>query len=888
MPLKTLLFLSIFVPSLIPGSLSAQEQQYPRQSVEEARENYERILENQFKPIEEKNSKLEPEERKSWKQIERFKYFWGPRLSGSGYLPNPIELYNQYIVDPVEKGNLNKDLSSEAQWDRLGPFNPVNPRQGTGRINVVKQHPKNPNEYWIGSAGGGVWKSENGGQSWEMLPNTNFLTLGISDIAFAPTNPDIVYLATGDDNGSGSGNFVKYTIGLMKSVDGGQTWEPTYLQYEQKELNLISTILIDPRDENVLIVSTDHGIFRSTDGAESFEHVVPNGNFRDMEFMPGLPDRLVATTFNRSQGGGISYYISKDNGITWEAKQSVGGAVRAELAVTPANPNNIYAIVAEQGTNAYHSTWYSSNYGETWVAIEAANGQNNNYLGWGNGTDFSRGGQGWYDLAIAADPTVPGNVGIGGVNYWSSRNYGDSFTLTTHHNGGWSRPEIHADIHDLIYTRDGDKLLLANDGGLSQYSKTTDEFTNLGYGLPITQFYKIGVSQSSSDFVSGGSQDNGTFMRIDGNWIRARGADGMETAIDPFDSDIRYASIYYGTFYRTTNGGQSWQTIFSEDEARNTYGVEEDGPWVTPFTVDQNSPNNIYLAMTEVWKSNNRGEKGTWKKISDFGSGAFNDIEVYNNGTEHIYAARGGAVFYTDNEGQNWETVFTKSNEVMDIAIDPTNPKRYALALSGFREDNKLFVVEDGNEYNLSGNLPNVSCNAVVFDPLDPKRMYVGTDIGVFTSYDKTAVWMPYSQGMLNTVVSELEIDRDDRLLYAGTYGTGIWRSPLIEACTPSPDLVISNEESIEICPGDSVLVDISYPSELLWSDGFIGNKRYLKKAGNYAVSATDNGYCSAYSEPFELIHRDARFNTITALKRNICGNDSVRLIASNGFSEYN
>jgi len=886
MPIRNLLLLSIFIPCF---AIAQQNQDtkatYPRQSVKDARANFERMLENDFKEINEKNSQVEEDQRRSWKQIERFKHFWRPRLQGEGYLPNTIDLFNKYTIPVTKQGDI-KNSSADTPWERIGPFNPVSETRGVGRINVVRQHPTRANEYWIGTAGGGVWKSSNGGQNWQPVPNTDFLTLGVSDIAISESNPDIIYIATGDDNGSGSGQFVKYTLGLMKSTDGGLTWQPTYIHYEQGEMHLVSTILIDPRDENTVLVSTDHGIFKTTDGAETFEQVLLSGNFRDMEFIEGLPDRIVATTFNRGQGGGISFHTSEDNGDTWTTRQSISGAVRAELGTSKGAPNRMWAIVAQQGSNRYHSTWYSEDYGINWIELEEYDSdRDNNYLGWGRGNDDR--GQGWYDLAIDVDPVTTNKIVIGGINLWTSQNSGANFSMTSHYNGGWEMPQIHADVHDILYLRDGTSYLVAHDGGLSKYSEITDDFKNLSYGLPITQFYKLGVSQSTSNLVSGGTQDNGTFL-LDGNdWKRIGGADGMETAIDPFDSDIRYRSIYYGQIDKTTNAGQNWRRIFSVSIAENDYGVQEDGPWVTPFVLDPTNPNIIYLAMTEVWKSEERGDKGTWEKISDFNAGEFNDLAVSQSDGRYVYAARSGALFLTINDGETWDRVYSNSQEIMDIAVDPNNPERVGLALSGFNAKNKVILIENGVSMNITGNLPNVSANALVLDPDDPKRMYVGTDIGVFTTYDNTGVWIKYGSGMLNTVVSEMEIHVTDRVLYAATYGTGMWKAPLIEDCTPQQNISVNINDKVEICPGDSIFINIDYPTTLLWTDGFKGNQRHIKDEGVYAVIA-DGGLCADYSKPFELVHFETRPNKIAAFDRTICGIDSVPLTASSGFDEYN
>ncbi|GAB5465572.1 MAG: T9SS type A sorting domain-containing protein [Candidatus Kapaibacteriales bacterium] len=853
------------------------------QPVSEAREKYEQMDDYYFKPVEEKNSTLPDDQKFGYKPIERFRWFWEPRLKGEGYIPNPFDLYNQ--VESLRQIIPSKSIESKQNdysWSLIGPYDPVSPERGVGRINVVRQHPENDDEYWIGSAGGGIFKSVDAGNTWSRLPNTNFLTLGISDIAISPSNPDIIYIATGDDNGSRS-HFAKYSIGLIKSADGGQTWEPTSIQKDFADIYLLSSVLVHPNNPEIVIVSTNDGIYRSIDGAETFERSI-SGDFRDMDFIQFDSEQIVATTFSPGTDGAVTFYKSNDNGATFRATQTISGTSRAELATTPANRNKIYAIVADNTDRKYHSTWLSEDKGESWRVIEEFIEGENNYLGRTDGSDDV--GQGTYDLCIGVNPRDEGNVVIGGINLWESKNRALSFEHKTHWSGGFGKPHVHADMHYITYLRDGSGYLVAHDGGLHRYLYSTDEFENIAYGLPITQFYKLSVSQLNLGDITGGSQDNGTFFLDQGDWRRVGGGDGMETAINPIDSKNIFISSQFGQIRRSTNGGNNFSSVFSPTIAERDFDTSEEGPWTTPFTLDPSNPTTIYVAMTNIWRNTNNGNRADWELVGEFGGGEFNDIQVAPSNSNYVYAALGGRVLLSKDDIFKWETVNTFGQEVTDVAVSEQNPENYAVSLSGFNASNKVFLVRDGVRFNITGNLPNVPCNAVVFDPLNDKRMYIGTDIGVFTSYDKTGIWIPFGTEMLNTTVTELEVHKSSRTLFASTYGTGIWRVPMLGDMDNDQNLTIYPESRIEICPGESIEINLPY-TNIVWNDGVTSSSRQISNPGIYYI-ARDNGYFSDYSFPLEVVLLESiKPNILGSKERFICGDESVTFRVLSDFDKY-
>jgi len=239
-------------------------------------------------------------ERRGWKQFKRWEYFWGQRTYPSGEFPNGYKIYEDYTKFYKET---NRNKLQGVQWRLLGPINTPSSssvrEQGLGRINVVRVHPQNENELWIGAASGGLWRSTNNGSTWQNFPFTNFLSLGVSDIAIAKSNPNIVYVATGDADGSiGSGGKDFYSIGLIKTTDAGATWSVTNFSKELHESTLISRVLVNPDNENIVIIATNNGIYKSIDGGISWELKTSEGAFIDMEFKPGDHNILYASTYS--------------------------------------------------------------------------------------------------------------------------------------------------------------------------------------------------------------------------------------------------------------------------------------------------------------------------------------------------------------------------------------------------------------------------------------------------------------------------------------------------------------------------------------------------------------------------------------------------------------
>ena len=382
---------------------------------------------------------------KGWKPFKRREAFMEPRVYPDGIFPYS-KLYEEYNKLKNQPKSLNQE-NIEADWQAYGPTSVPYQNNGTkrcvGRINIVEFNPNDPNLIWVGSPSGGLWQSSDGGESWtsnnDLLPN-----LGVSDIAIDPTNPSIMYILTGDRDADDT-----YAYGLLKSTDGGQSWNTTGLSFNLNNAYRGNRILINPNNTNILLVSTRKSgygeIYRSIDAGENWDMVLQGPNFISMEFNVSNPNIVYAVTTGTSK-----FYKSNDNGLNWDnVTNDVGlpnsGNNRGIIGVTEANPNVVYVLYSSNDDG--FGGLYKSEDGGFNFTLQS---ETPNILSWE--TDGSgEGGQGWYDLALAVSPTNEDLVFAGGVNIWKAFDGGQYWEISSHWFGGDGVEYAHADQHILKY-----------------------------------------------------------------------------------------------------------------------------------------------------------------------------------------------------------------------------------------------------------------------------------------------------------------------------------------------------------------------------------------------------------------------------------------------------
>jgi photosystem II stability/assembly factor-like uncharacterized protein len=466
-----------------------------------------------------------------WKPYNRLKWFHEQRMV-DGEEPPVGARWRAWEEKRRREGI--RVLPYGSSWFSLGPAN------FAGRMLALAFDPTNSNVLYAGAASGGLWKSTDRGVTW--TPITDSLpTLAVGGVAVLPSNPDIVIIGTGE----GTLNVDRVGgVGILKSTNGGVTWNPTSLGYAVVQGHGFHFVRANPIRGTLLAGATD-GLWRSSDDGDTWTRVSPptspDGNYYAAEWKPGHADS-VFTCKGNAPGSNIK--ISTDDGLTWtRSGDSPGGNGKTKIAMSPNDPNTIYAIVVNQSGGAMKGVYRSTNAGVDWELRTT--------------TPNMVGAQGWYNLSLAVDPNDASRVIAGGVPLYRSTNGGATFTQI-----GFN---VHVDHHDIAYVPGSNsEVFVATDGGIWESTNDGGSWIDRNAGLVTYQFYDICVNNHTDvpDFLMGGTQDQGTDKWTGSTiWTGGLGGDGMVCNISPHNGETVYAEIQFGDHWKSTNSGSSWQQI---------------------------------------------------------------------------------------------------------------------------------------------------------------------------------------------------------------------------------------------------------------------------------------------------------------------------------------
>ncbi|GCD78417.1 hypothetical protein JCM31826_18990 [Thermaurantimonas aggregans] len=688
----------------------------------------------------------------------RWEYHALQALGEDSLLPvvDLASIWNEY-----KRNQTHHKKTNNSNWTPLGPVawtvmnNGYSP--GLGRINYIYIDTARNNTMYICTPSGGLWRSYDGGSTYTVLTDT-LASIGCGMFVINPLDSNVLYLTTGDNFGADT-----YSIGILKSTDNGQSWQPTGLTFTQAQMVRIFRLIMHPQDTATLLASTSQGLYRTTNGGQTWTLI--NGiQARSLVYNPQNPNTVFAA---------FRHVIrSHDFGLTWTTITDTippqSAISRIEVAISPSDTSIVYLLMGNTD-NGFLNVSRSTDGGQTFqVRATSPNILHSSEQGTGTG------GQAWYDLAIAVDPDNADIVYTGGINIWKSTNGGASFSINSH----WvytnqNVPYVHADIHFLGFYNGA--LYAGCDGGIFRTTNGGQSWTDLSFGLNITQVYRLGTSHTHPQIVHFGSQDNGSMRRFpNGSWRQAFGADGMEAVIDYTTPNIAVISYQNGGLLLTIDGGNSFTPFMN--------GITQPSGWITPFVIHPTDPQRWLVGRRSVWETYDRGM--SWDTISPSNNVNIGALAWSKSNPLVIYFSRGNNLWKTTNGGGNW-TLVSQSlpfQSISSIAIHPTNPDHVVVTYSSFTANSKVFRSLDGGDTwtNISQNLPNLQAWTVIFQEHNPlNAMYLGMGIGVYYRDSTMNQWEPYFEGLPNVPVRELEINYNNGKLYAATYGRGVWMSDL-------------------------------------------------------------------------------------------------------------
>lgn len=670
--------------------------------------------------------------------------------------------------------------STNIPWTQEGPTNIG------GRLNCVAVHPDDPDLIFAGSAAGGIFKTIDGGSSWYPVGD-DFSYMAISAIVFDPTNPDVMFAGSGDHNISGLPHIGD---GVYKSEDGGESWAHVGLT----EQRIISRIVIDPDNSQIVYAAAmglpfepdnKRGLYKSIDGGQNWEQVLfvaENAGIIDLLINPDDPSILYAASWNRIRnnseslvaGPDANIYRTENGGADWEILSTglpTDTMSRIGLAMSGIDPTKLYALYVGQNFQI-HGLYRSIDGGDNWGELPVSEDMDN-----------ALGGFGWYFGQVRVNPFDDSEISILGVDMWTTQNGGQSWEMST---PPWWFYDVHADKHDMLYLN-SEEVLLATDGGLYKGSNDFQDWEDIE-SLPNTQFYRIAINPHEPGFYTAGAQDNGTttgnFDNLN-DWSRDYGGDGFQAVYDPYNNLRWYTETQNGNI--VMYDGVEWSSFndgINDDDRVN---------WDAPLLMSHTQQGVMYTGTYRVYK-NEFAPFSDWEPISEdltdgviFGNN-FHTISVVAESEvdpEVLYAGTTDAnVWRSLDGGDSWEQINDGLPEryVTSIETSEADPAIVYVTHSGYKDNDNTSYVHRSFDYgesweDISGDLPDLPANHI--EPYDDFQFFLATDVGVYLTTNEGENWERVGNNMPLIPVFDIKVDTAMHRLVAGTFARSLQTIPL-------------------------------------------------------------------------------------------------------------
>ena len=731
-----------------------------------------------------------------------------------------------------------------ASWEFAGPLNIG------GRIVDLEFDPINPQIAYLGAASGGVFKTIDGGLNWLPIFD-NEVTLSIGDIAIASSDPNIIYVGTGEPNG-GSGSLTYDANGMYKSIDAGATWTNIGLQ----NTRMTGRVAVHPTNPDIVFAacmgdlysaSPNRGLYKTSDGGTSWTNVLfvdDSTGAVEVVINPQNPNIVFATTWKRTRyvnakdysGVQSGVWKSVDGGNTFTRLNETNGLPpvgfeysRIGIDLCASSPNIIYCMYLND-IYEFQGLYKSIDNGNNWIqtddfALIDAMGRAQAY---------------WYGR-VKCDPTDPNILYVIGFDLYKTVDGGNSYNQTFF--------DVHVDQHAVaIHPLNNENVLVGNDGGLYR-SQDAGLTWNHHESLPISQIYRSEIDYSIPSNLYFGLQDNGTSYTPTGDlddYLFLFGGDGFQALVNRVNNFNILVGYQYGNIFKSTDHGLTWNS-----SSQN--GVFGTGNWNYPLTTDPYNSEIIYTGTQQIFKSTDFGT--SWNSISPdlttldqtgtivFGTISFINVSPLNS--DIIYAGTDdGKVWNTLNGGNTWNQISNglPLRWVTCVETDPFNQSTAYVTLSGYRFHDTMNhvykTIDNGQTWtDIGSNLPDIPCNNIIADPSIPDMLYLATDVGVYYTRNSGNTWLPIADGMPVVVCSDLKLHQPTRTLLVGTYGRSAYKLDLNLFLGMEQKNNLSFDISIFPNPVNAEIASLSYsllyPSEIIVSIFDITGKLILSQKNN-------------------------------------------------------
>lgn len=700
----------------------------------------------------------------------------------------------------TKKTGYDESLYNCLEWRDIGPYR-------GGRSATVTGVPGKPNLFYMGAAGGGVWRTKDGGQTWENISD-GFFGGSIGAVAVSEYDNNVIYVGGGEVTVRGN---VSYGYGMYKTEDAGKTWKHIGL----KNSRHIPKIRIHPKNPDLVYAAVlgdlfqyniERGVYRSKDGGKTWERVLfanADAGAVDITFDPNNPRILFASTWRirrtpyslESGGEGSALWKSTDGGDTWKNISENKGLPKglwgiSGVTVSPVNSERVWAIIENDQGGVYRS----DDGGDTWRRTNESRALRQ---------------RAWYYSSIHADTKDENIVYVMNVSYHKSTDGGVTFKAAN---------APHGDHHDLwIAPEDNQRMVIADDGG-AQVTFDGGENWSTYYNQPTAQFYRVTTDNSFPYRIYGAQQDNSTVRiahRTNGrsigerDWEPTAGGESAHIAIDPNNNDIVYGGSYGGYLTRINHQTKEIQAINVWPDNPMGYGAEGMKyrfQWNFPIFFSPHDPKKIYTLSNHVHVSNNGGQ--SWETISDdltrndpeklVSSGG--PITKDNTGVEYyctLFAgvespyekdllwvgSDDGLMHLSRDGGKTWRNVtpkiFPEWLMINSVEVDPFTKGGAYVAGTRYKLGDYqpyLYKTEDyGKTWKqITNGIPKDHFTRVL--RADPKRkglLYAGTETGMYISFDDGNNWQPFQLNLPIVPITDLAIKNDN--LIAATQGRSFW-----------------------------------------------------------------------------------------------------------------